>query len=285
MIAPDISQLVLGAVLALLVAGGGYATGSLSAGGALAAFGVGAAVFGLGGPVWGALVVFFFISSSLLSEWHAAEKAGSAARFAKGGRRDFGQVLANGGVAALLAVAQACLPHVDLFPAFVGAMAAVTADTWATEVGLLSAVRPRMITTGRPVPAGTSGGVTVLGSSAAVAGGMAIGLAAALLVAVSDLGQLGLLDPRLLDLTGLRFLMIAPVAGLASAACDSWLGATVQAVYRDPAGGETERPRGADGAPNPRIRGWGWMTNDAVNFCASAVGAALAWGLDRVLWG
>jgi len=282
----DTAQLAFGALLALLVAGGGYASGSLSASGALGAFGVGAAVFGLGGPLWGALLVVFFASSSLLSEWHAADKAGAAERFAKGSRRDLGQVLANGGVAALLAVAQALLPHVDVFPAFVGAMAAVTADTWATEVGLLSAVRPRLITTGRPVPPGTSGGVTVLGSSAAVAGGMAIGAAAALLVGLAELGRLGVLDPVLLDASGLRYLLIAPVAGLASAACDSWLGATVQATYRDPdSGGDTERPRAADGSPNSLIRGWGWMTNDAVNFVASLAGAALAWGLDRLVWG
>ncbi len=286
MIAFDPAQLALGAALALLVAAGGYAAGSLSAGGAAGAFAVGTAVFGLGGPIWGVLLVVFFASSSLLSEWHADHKAGAAARFAKGSRRDLGQVLANGGLPALLALAQASRPDLDLFPAFVGALAAVTADTWATEVGLLSVVRPRLITTGRLVPPGTNGGVTVLGTSAAAAGGLVIGLAAALLVGVADIGRLGVLSPVLFNPAGLPFLLIAPVAGLASSACDSWLGATLQAVYRDPAtGGETEQPMGPDGTANDLVRGWPWLTNDGVNLCASVVGAALAWGLDRVLWG
>jgi uncharacterized protein (TIGR00297 family) len=286
MIALDPTQLALGAGLALLVAGAGYAAGSLTAGGALGAFGVGSLVFGLGGPIWGVLLVVFFASSSLLSEWHAADKAGPAERFAKGSRRDLGQVLANGGIPALLALAQALWPALDLLPALVGALAAATADTWATEVGLLSVVRPRLITTGRPVPPGTSGGVTVLGTSAAAAGGLVIGLAAAVLVGLADLGRLGLFSPWLLDPSGLRFLLLAPVAGLASSAVDSWLGATLQAVYRDPAtGGETERPRGPDGTPHDLIRGWPWLTNDAVNLCAGAAGAILTWGLDRLLWG
>jgi len=286
MIAFHLGQLALGAVLAAVIAASGYATGALSRGGVAGAVVVGTTVFGIGGPLWGALLVVFFATSSLLTEWHAAEKAEPAARFAKGARRDFGQVLANGGAAAALALAQAWLPQVDLFPAFVGAMAAVTADTWATEIGLLSSVPPHLITTGRPVPRGTSGGVTVLGTAAAVAGGMLIGLVAAVMIAVADVARFGVPHLSLANLTGARFLLIAPVAGLASAAFDSWLGATAQAAYGDVAAGrETERRADADGHPLARIRGRGWVTNDAVNLAASVVGGALGWAIDRVVLG
>lgn len=287
---PSPQLLALGLALALLVAGGGYLAGALSRSGALGALGVGTAVFGLGGPLWGLLLLAFFASSSALSEWRAEDKQDPAGRFQKGGRRDLGQVLANGGVAAVLAALQAAsnlgwIGPLDLFPALVGALAAVTADTWATELGMLAAMPPRLITTGEPVPRGRSGGVTIIGTTAAVAGGAFIGAVAALLFGVSDLLAFSTLDPALLRLDGLRFALLAPLAGLAASAVDSYLGATVQALYADAAGEPTELPLGQAGRPRRLLRGWRRMDGDAVNFLASLVGALLALGLDRALFG
>ena len=57
-----------------------------------------------------------------------------------------------------------------LAAAALGALAASAADTWATEIGSLATRPPRSILTLRPVPAGTSGGVNLLGMLAMVAG-------------------------------------------------------------------------------------------------------------------
>ena len=57
---------------------------------------------------------------------------------------------------------------------FVGALASAQADTWATEIGAHAPRRPRLITTGREVPRGTSGRVTALGSLGGLAGGISI---------------------------------------------------------------------------------------------------------------
>lgn len=275
-------RFAIGLGLAALVAAGAWTSRALSTGGAVGAVVVGTLAFGGGGPAWAALLILFFATSSAASRWRTDRKAAPAARFAKGSRRDLGQVLANGAVPAALAVLALRFPEAGLFAAFAGALAAATADTWATEIGLLSEQPPALITTGQPVPRGTSGGVTVVGTLAAVAGSALIAAVAAALLGARDLLEVGVLDTRLIDWGALRLLPIVAASGLASAVLDSYLGATVQATYRtvgDRNGAPTERSRAADGRPHARVRGWRWMTNDAVNLVATAAGAALAWAL------
>src|SRR4030067_642568 len=61
-------------------------------------------------------------------------------------------------------------------PAVDGALAAVNADTWATEVGVLARRCPWRLTDGRQVEPGTSGAVTLEGLMASIAGAAVIGL-------------------------------------------------------------------------------------------------------------
>ena len=95
-------------------------------------------------------------------------KSGSVVE--KGDDRDMWQVLANGGVFALLALSSLVSHSAMIQVAAAGALAASTADTWSTEIGALSRSRPRSILTMKPVPYGTSGGVTIQGLVASVAG-------------------------------------------------------------------------------------------------------------------
>lgn len=246
---------------------------ALSASGAVAASITGGLIFGLGGLPWAALLLAFFISSSGLSKAFPRRKAGVNEKFAKGSRRDWGQVLANGGLGALLAIGHAMFPS-QSWPwiSFTGAMAAVNADTWATELGVLTRTPPRRITTGRVVVRGTSGGITIFGTLAALAGGLLIGSIAAIFSA----GR------------GAAFsLVIVPLAGLLGSLFDSFLGATVQVIYRCPAcDKETERhPRHVCGTETVQLRGWRWLNNDWVNFACSLVGAVLGvcvWGLITI---
>ena len=64
-----------------------------------------------------------------------------------------------------------------LWTAYLGTLAAVTADTWATELGAFSPIPPRLITSGETVPRGSSGGITLLGTLGSLLGA---GLIAAL---------------------------------------------------------------------------------------------------------
>lgn len=266
---------IAGLLLSALIGGLGYRTDSLSPGGVLGAVLTGTLIFGAGGWVWGTLLIVFFVSSSLLSRYRGTDKAGLAEKFAKPGRRDLGQALANGGWGAFLALAFALRPTPLLFAAFVGAMATVTADTWATELGVLSRQLPHRITTGQPVPAGTSGGVSVLGMAAALAGALLIGLAAEVLHLAS-----GWLAGRGAVQWAMWLPLTAGLGGAAGAFFDSLLGATVQRMYWcDRCEKETERSIHTCGAPSRPLRGWRWLDNDAVNFLSSVVGSCATAGL------
>jgi uncharacterized protein (TIGR00297 family) len=237
---------------------------------------VGTLIVGFGGWTWGLLLVAFFVSSSLLSLYRWRDKISVSDKFSKGHRRDLGQILANGGLSALLAVAYGLSPRPILFLAFLGAMAAVNSDTWATEIGVLSRRTPHLVTTGQVVPPGTSGGITRDGSLAALAGGLFIGLCAALFSAGERLatGQ-----PFPIESLGL-LVLIGGLSGLGGAFFDSLLGATVQRIYYcEVCEKETEQVIHHCGSQSRPLRGWGWLDNDVVNFISSVVGALLAVGM------
>ena len=126
---------------------------SLSQSGAWTAFLLGAVVFGLGGIAWALVLLAFFITSSGLSFLFKKRKSIPDEKYAKGSRRDAYQVLANGGLAGIAVVAHVFFPD-SIFPwvAFCAAFAAANADTWATELGILNQVPPRLISTGKAVP-------------------------------------------------------------------------------------------------------------------------------------
>jgi len=273
-------RLFLGLALSAVVGGIGYWRHSLSPGGVAGAIIVGSLIFGLGGWVWGLLLITFFVSSSFLSHYRQRDKEAVAEKFAKGGRRDLGQALANGGMGAILAMAYFAGPEPVLLAAYLGVMATVNADTWATELGVLSRVPPRLITTGEEVPHGTSGGVTSLGTWASLAGALLIGaVATALTQAGSLLGGSGW------EARALAFPVLAVAGGMAGSLFDSLLGATVQGIYYcDRCGKETESARHRCGQAARPVRGWLWLNNDLVNFIASIVGGLVAASLGWLFW-
>ncbi len=265
-------RLVGGLCLSAVIAGLAYRKEALAPSGALGAVIVGTAIFGFGGWDWGLLLIAFFVSSSLLSSYRRSIKETLADKFAKGSRRDLGQVLANGGLGAILALASYFWPHSLWLPAFLGVMATVNADTWATEIGVLSKRAPRLITTWKAVPIGTSGGVSLLGTAAALGGGGLIGLLALILIAIGNLLRRAPLP------NGLIWLPVVGLAGgLFGALADSLLGATVQGIYYcDRCDKETERPVHLCGERTRHLRGWTWLDNDWVNLLSSAAGGAVA---------
>jgi uncharacterized protein (TIGR00297 family) len=258
-----ILQLILGFLCAAGIAFAAYRARSLSRSGAWGALLEGTIIFGLGGWRWAVLLLAFFISSSALTRVFIKRKIALDEKFEKGGQRDVGQVLANGGIASIFAGLHFFFPQASwTWMAFAASLAAVNADTWATELGVLNPSMPRAITSWKPVERGTSGGISVYGTLAAAGGALLIALLAGL---VRGSG------------TFWNVLGVASLGGLLGALFDSFLGASVQAIYHCPhCDKETEKyPLHTCGSQTFQIRGWNWLNNDMVNLGCALVGALI----------
>lgn len=230
----------------------GWRIGWLTPRGAAAAVLVGGTVFSQAGLRGAALLALFFVSSSALTAvGRTRQDRTEAARNAR-------QVLANGGCAAVGAFLVPVAPHFG-WPILTGALNAAMADTWATEVGTVWSREARLITNGRPVPAGTSGGVSLVGTGGGLCG-------AVLFAGVTVL--VGLSWPLT---TG------SLLGGASGMLVDSLLGATVQGrFYCEHCNTVSERRWHHCGKAGRYHGGWAWLDNDGVNFLATGAGAALA---------
>ncbi len=251
------TQFAIGAALAAVVAAAAYRARALTVDGAWAAFAVGAIVFGAQGWAGAAVLLAFFVPAIAFSRIGAARKR-ALGDVAKHGPRDAMQVIANGGIAACCAIA-ALRGGSAFAAAFAGAFAAAAADTWATELGVLSRREPVSILGFAPVAAGLSGGVTFPGTLASLAGAIVVGAIAAAV--------------------GMAPWWIVAAGGVAGATLDSLVGASLQAQRWCAACGracETNPHR--CGTATTLRRGIAWLENDAVNLIAT-LGGALGAGI------
>ena len=132
------------------------------------------------GVSWLLLIVLFLIMSLLATKYSKKYKR-SLGQFE--GRRTSKNVISNGVVACFMAAFGGYyLPFVG---GFIGAIATATADTLASEIGVLDA-HPRLITTFQHVDPGTNGAVSVLGTVVGIIGAAIIGIAAYLLGIVAN---------------------------------------------------------------------------------------------------
>lgn len=257
---PTLVRAVAGLVLAAAIALLARRTHSLSASGAIAATFVGGACVAAGWD-WGALLMVFFLTSTLLSRLgRSAKEARTGTIVEKGRERDVVQVLANGGVFALSAALFA-FRQSPLWQALgVGALAAATADTWATEIGTLVGRQPRSIISLQHVSPGTSGGVTIAGTLASIAGAAIIATAAAIFhwppaIAWWAIG-----------------------GGIVGSLADSLLGALWQSRRWCAACNiQTERRVHLCGQLTVPAGGLLWLDNDAVNALSTVFGALTTW--------
>lgn len=249
---------IIGALVSGAIVSWALRAGALTRSGAFAATLVGTISLTAGWS-WGILLASFFVSSIALSktgERRKAERVGGIV--AKSGARDASQVLANGGVFAAVAVAAIVSPA-SVWPALgIGALAASTADTWATEIGTLLGGEPRSIISRRRVAVGASGGITLAGSAGAVGGAAFMALVATLIEWP----------------TAVTVIILSGVAG---AVADSILGAVAQErFWCEACAAPTEQSIHRCGTITSRAGGFAGLNNDVVNLLCSAVGALVA---------
>jgi uncharacterized protein (TIGR00297 family) len=274
---------------AALLAWRGLRKGSLSVGGAWAAAGVGfASLAAL--PRSGVAMLVFYWSGSRLTRVGAARKGELEQGFAAGVARGPGQVLACSAIATGLTLAHLALvgaqdrllfkhsaareggqEHAALVLGIAAHYAACAADTWSSELGVLSSSWPRLITSGRPVPPGTNGGVSVVGLLAAVGGGAAIGLA-------MFLSGLVLNDNQKCPVDDISLVPLCAAFGLAGSLLDSLLGAVAQETLYDDDLKQVVKQRG----PGVKVVcGRPLLSNEGVNLVSVAVvtaaGCAYGW--------
>ena len=258
------------AVIAVLA----YAKRTLDLGGTLSAYLLGAItlwILRFGGFL---LLVVFFISCNIVgkvSESIRKQRRTVEVGEKKGHRRDAMQVMANGLMAVIAALIWFFGARDQALIMFGAALAESTGDTFAGEIGRLSRRTPVSIRTLKQVTPGVSGGVTVLGILAAFLSSAFISLL--WYVFFSDAGY-GVTFPGAL---------LVCLLGFAGTIVDSYLGATVQALYYDPESKALTEKEEVDGRKLELSRGIRWVDNDMVNLISNVFSAVFALGMGALI--
>ena len=230
-------------------------------------------------------LVLFFFSSSLLTKFKNAKKARALELASKGGERDTLQVLANGSVVWVVAIfyfiVSFLAPYYTiafLFAAF-SALAASIADTWATEIGTLSREAPRSILDLRKkVEPGTSGGITRLGTIAAILGSSAIVTVGYIIARFTGSAMAFSNVVFLSIIIGIAF-------GIGGCFLDSGLGATIQGFYKCHVCGKNTEKTVHCNEKTMLLRGKKWFGNDLVNFLSTIFAGVGTFAAIIVLYG
>jgi len=291
-----------------LVAVVSYKKRLVSKSGLVAAFLLGMGVWLLASWTWFVLILLFFVVSSGFTHYKYQRKRKLGAAQDKGGARAWSNVLANGGIPlgivllsfALVTFLGRFSPAYGMwvvgmdsmaipvstvvsvsFAAFLGAVGTAAADTLATEIGLLNPTPPRLISKPwKSVPAGTSGGVSVLGELATFMGCLMIGGAAALLAQPFWYSIFGtMLMPEVSSFAPVTMIVVAMVGGFAGCTVDSLFGATIQGMWRCTVCNKQTEKKTHCCKPAQYLRGNKFFDNHMVNLISCLAGAAVAMGL------
>ena len=258
-------QILGGLSLSIVVTLVSYRFKAISFSGAWGIVVIGTIVFGLGGILFAVPLIFFFISSSLFTSIKTLGKTRTLKILHKSGPRDFRQVMANGGIGALFVIVYFLTGNIVWFFPYLASLCEAASDTWATELGTLHPDSPVSIVTLKKVEPGQSGGITLLGTLAAIAGS---------LVTMFVARPFGFLNPELIHFST-KFWLIAANCGLAGSLFDSVLGGSIQAQYRCSNCRHIVEQSSHCNQPATLVRGFGVIGNDFINF-TSATFAALA---------
>ena len=231
----------------------------LTGSGSAAIFLLATIIFGFGQWKWTVPIFAFFLLSSILSKIRKSKNIEVEKYFDKSSVRDYYQVFANGGLAGVLVIVNQFLKSELIYIVYVSSIAAVCADTWATEIGTFFSKRTYNILNFNPIEPGISGGVSFPGFIGAFLGAFMIG--------VSSINWV--------QFNFVYFVMVIVTSGIFGSLIDSILGASVQVRYLCPVCGiETEKYYHCSEKTIYK-KGSRWFTNDIVNLSAALSGGIL----------
>ncbi|KIM87712.1 hypothetical protein PILCRDRAFT_3476 [Piloderma croceum F 1598] len=249
-------------IIATTLALHGWRKGSLSPGGAAAAFIIGFLMLAVPLRTFGISLIVFYLIGSRATKYGKSLKATLEEGFHEAGYRSAWQVLCNSFAAFIatviwsvlfaprsipwtvasalkLGVAETSLYAPDewcplsrdvsdgasraLLFATLGHFACCLGDTLASELGILSSTPPILVTTLKPVPPGTNGAISLGGTLASIAGGLIMGFTMFAALIVEN----SRCREEWVDIT-IPLLMWGASAGGFGSLLDSILGATIQ---------------------------------------------------------
>jgi len=161
-------ELIVGMVCCLIFSIFSYETGIFDKKGSIMAFLLGFAVFFLADLYWLLLLIFFVLMSYIATVYRAKEKV-KKHWIADESVRGENNIVANGLVPIVIVLLYFFIdaPYIKL--GYITAIAVASADTFASEIGILSD-DVYLITNMNRIRGGTDGGISLLGQIAALTG-------------------------------------------------------------------------------------------------------------------
>ena len=256
-------QVVFAFILAFIISIVSRKLNFLTWSGSIAVFIPAFLIFGFGGWKWTLPILSFFVVSSLLTKIREKKNPSVGVYFEKSGTRDALQVLANGGLDGILVILNYFFPNEFWYYIYSGIVASSCADTWATEIGTMYRHKTFNILNFKETEQGTSGGVSLVGFTGALAGALFISLISVLWI----------------DKNQIDFILVVVFAGFAASLIDSLLGGTVQIKYKC-----TECDRIIDkkahcGKNALKVKGIKIVNNDLVNLISGLIGGFIVYSL------
>jgi len=245
--------------------------GGIDKRGFLASIAVGYPIILGGGWRWFVIVATFFVLGVAFTSYRYEHKKKIGSAQEKGGTRSWPNILANGGIAALLGLGALLGGGLAFSVLYMGAVSAAASDTVATELGLLNKSPPRLVTDlSKSVSPGTSGGVSLMGLLGTLLASALIGLVAAMLGVASDLYA-----PYVVA--------VSISGGVLGSVADSVAGATLQRKSFCVVCGKPSENLVHCGEPTRYSSGLKFVDNHAVNVLATVFGALGSTGLYLLL--
>lgn len=201
-----------------------------------------ASLYALGGFWLAISLVVFFILGSVLSKIKNDRKAKAEDLQEPGSARNWKQVVCNSLPATLAVWLGLVLGRPEVNLVALAVFSAAGADTFSSEIGMMSKGKVYNILTGQALPSGVSGGVSKVGILAGLLGSFLLAL-----LALPDFG--------------LRGLVLTTGLGFMGTLVDSLLGAAFQAKYASDQGEIQDRASGSARL----LSGYAWVTNNMVN--------------------